>query len=78
MQNWLDALGMPITLDSPFMRNLYDRVDQVCDKLYSQVQRHLIKRVLKELDGKLKLYGDATFRWRSFYDVHLPKRSRKG
>ena len=56
-----DGLGLPISLDSPFMRKLYDRADQVCDNIYISVQEYLIDRVHRKTGGELELIEDGTF-----------------
>ena len=77
LQDWFDAMGLKICLDGVFMRSLFDQVDQVCDNIYNDVQRHLIKRILKELNGLVDLIGDATFsqRGRNSQDQGFTDRS---
>ena len=77
LQNWFDGMGLNVCLDGVFMRSLFDQVDRVCDNIYSDVQRHLIKRILKELNGMVDLIGDATFsqRGRNSQDQGFTDRS---
>ena len=43
------------------MRNLFNRADQVCDKIYNFVQDYLIDRVHRKACGELDLIDDGTF-----------------